>query len=89
MNGSRAIAPWHAPDVLVLVVLNLLGGVVILAGALWARGLDEVPRQFPAANLSVAGLLVAGFGNVVWLLTGRRAISHRRRRLLVDEPSPE
>ena len=87
MNTSPS--PWHAPDIAVLFFLNAVGAVVILAGAFWARGLDEVPRQFPAVNLSVAGLLVAGFGNISWLLTGRRAVSHRRRRLLVDEPLPE
>ncbi|HWB36167.1 MAG TPA: hypothetical protein VHA75_09095 [Rugosimonospora sp.] len=79
-------SPWQAPDVAVLFVLNAVGAAVIVAGALWAGGLDEVPRQFPAANLSVAGLLVAGFGNVTWLLSGRRAVSQRRRRLLADEP---
>jgi hypothetical protein len=73
----------------VLFVLNMLGAVVILAGAFWADGLDEVNRQFPAANLSVAGLLVAGFGNITWLLSGRRSVSLRRGRLLVDEPLPE
>jgi hypothetical protein len=86
VNASPAVSPWQAPDVVVLFVLNMLGAVVILAGAFWARGLTDVQRQFPAANLAVAGLLVAGFGNITWLLTGRRAVSHRRRRLLVDEP---
>ncbi|HVW34577.1 MAG TPA: hypothetical protein VHL53_18745 [Acidimicrobiia bacterium] len=82
-------SPWQSPDVVVLAALNTLGAVVIVAGALWARNFDDVSRQFPAANLSVAGLLLAGFGNVAWLLTGRRAMAKRRGRLLVDEPNTE
>lgn len=85
MNARAAGSPWQGPDFVVAVGLNVLGAVVILTGAVWADGLDEVTRQFPAANLSVAGLLVAGFGNIAWLLSGRRAVSRRRGRVLVDD----
>ena len=89
MRSSGGRSPWQSPDVVVLAALNALGAIVIVAGAVWTRNFDDVSRQFPAANLSVAGLLIAGFGNIAWLLTGRRAVAQRRVRLLADEPVPD
>jgi hypothetical protein len=39
-------------------------------------------------NLAVFGIVVAGAGQVLWFLGGRRTVDHRRRLLLGDDAAP-
>jgi hypothetical protein len=58
--------------------LNLLGLAAIVGGWLWASDRGLLGDQFPAANLAVVGLIVAGAGNISWLLSGRRTIGRAK-----------
>ena len=63
---------------------GLLG--VFLIGAAWwgVSGTAALDAQVGWANVGVLGVVAAGAGNVNWLLSGRRAVGERRRRLLAD-----
>src|SRR6185437_4675303 len=41
-------------------------------------------QQVGPLDAALAGLLLSGVGNLVWLLHGRRAVGERRRLLLPD-----
>jgi hypothetical protein len=58
----------------VLTVLNAVGLFTIVTGWAWASGETAFDDQFPAANLAIAGLMVALAGNLAWLFAGRRAL---------------
>jgi hypothetical protein len=81
--------PWTGRDLVVVVGLNLLGLTAILLGSVWSSGRTLLADQFPATNLTVVGLIVAGAGNITWLLSGRRAVGRARVALFgprVDNP---
>ena len=81
MTEGRPV-PWTRRDVIVVVALNVAGLAVIVAGWAWASGRTVLADQFPATDLAVIGLIVAGAGNIAWLLANRRAIGRARRSLL-------
>jgi hypothetical protein len=76
---SAADGPWRLGDALSLLTLNTVGLVLVLAGWYVAAGRLLFHDQVAGANVAVAGIIVAGAGNGVWLLTGRRALGLRRR----------
>jgi hypothetical protein len=78
---STQAVPWTGRDRLVVVGLNLIGLVAIVTGWLWAGGRSLLADQFPATNLTVVGLIVAGAGNVAWLLSARRTIGRAKLAL--------
>jgi hypothetical protein len=78
-------APWGRRDLVTVAVLNLIGLGLIVGGWLWASDRTLVADQFPAANLTVIGLVVAGAGNVSWLLSGRRAVGRAKLTLFGAE----
>jgi hypothetical protein len=82
--NNAASAPWSRRDLLRAAVLNALGLAAILGGWIWASGRNLLGDQFPAANLTVVGLILAGAGNISWLLSGRRAVG--RAKLVLFGP---
>jgi hypothetical protein len=79
---QRRAAPWEPGDLVRLVVLTLVALAVI--GVAWygASGEGRLSHQMSWLNLSVAGLMVTGAGNLMWLARGRRSVGERRRELL-------
>jgi hypothetical protein len=76
-----SLAPWSRRGLFVVGVLNGTGLAAIVSGWIWASGHQLLADQFPAANLTVVGLIVAGAGNISWLLSGRRAIGRAKLAL--------
>ena len=76
---EASVGPWRLGDALSLLTLNTVGLALLLAGWYVAAGRLLFHDQVGAANVAVAGIIVAGVGNGVWLLTGRRAVGLRRR----------
>jgi hypothetical protein len=81
VTGARP-APWSGRDLFAVVALNAAGLALIVAGSVWASGRTVVADQFPATDLTVLGLVLAGAGNLTWLLAGRRTLARVRRLLL-------
>ena len=71
--------PWRLGDAMSLVTLNAVGIALVLTGWYVAAGRLLFNQQVSGANVAIAGIIVAGVGNGVWLLTGRRAVGLRRR----------
>ena len=78
--------PWRPGEAIWTSVLNIVGAVVVLIGWLGVSGTARLSHQYGWTSVAVAGLVIAAFGNGLWLLGGRRAVGVRRRRLLADAP---
>jgi hypothetical protein len=70
--------PWRLGDAMSLFTLNAVGVALLLAGWYMAGGRLLLHDQVSGANVAIAGIIAAGVGNAVWLLTGRRAVGMRR-----------
>jgi hypothetical protein len=62
-----------------VLTLNAVGVALLVTGWYLAAGRLLFHDQVSGANVAIAGIIVAGVGNGVWLLTGRRAVGLRRR----------
>jgi protein-S-isoprenylcysteine O-methyltransferase Ste14 len=63
------------------VVLNVVGLVLLAAGWAAVSGKVTLADQAPYLNLSVAGILLAGIGNALYLMTTRRTLEQRLQRV--------
>ena len=63
------------------VVLNVVGLVLLAAGWVAVSGRLTLADQTPYLNLSVAGILLAGIGNALYLMATRRTLEERLRRV--------
>ena len=63
------------------VVLNVVGLVLLAAGWAAVSGKVTLVDQAPYLNLSVAGILLAGIGNALYLMAIRRTLEDRLRRV--------
>jgi hypothetical protein len=89
IDAPRQMAPtrpllWGAEDLLRWAITTGLGGIVIAVAWYIAAGEATFGQQVGPLDAALAGLLLSGVGNLVWLLHGRRALGERRRLLLPD-----
>ena len=77
-------ALWSAEDLLRWALATGVGGIVIAVSWYVGAGDASFNRQIGPLDAAVAGVVVSGLGNAVWLLRGRRALGERRRALLAD-----
>jgi hypothetical protein len=75
---------WRPEDLLRWGITVGVGGIVIAVAWYVCAGEASFAQQIGPTNAAVAGLLLGGAGNTVWLLKGRRALGERRRALLPD-----
>lgn len=77
-------SPWDREDVVRWTVMVVLGAAT--SGLAWWLASDRVEfhEQVPYASVGVAGLVLAGYAHLSWLLRGRRAVGVRRLHLLGD-----
>jgi hypothetical protein len=74
--------PWRVADVMRFYVTTLLA-VMVIAIAWWAAsGTANVSTQSAWTAVAIGGLIIAGTGNVFWLLAGRTIVAVRRRQLV-------
>jgi len=73
--------PQRGPDVLGPVVCN--GAGILLLAVAWVvtSGHASLGAQLPSVNLGVAGVLLTGAGDVVYLVGTRRLLRRRMGRL--------
>jgi hypothetical protein len=79
--SDQSPVPWRIGDLVLVYLVNLAGLVLILIAWFEASDLLTIRAQIPWVNVGVTGIIVAGAGNVLWLLTGRRSVGDLRRRL--------
>lgn len=80
-GGGLPPEPQRGPDVAGAVVCNAAG--ILLLAVAWAvtSGHPSFGAQLPSVNLGVAGVLLAGAGDVVYLVGTRRLLRRRIGRL--------
>ena len=74
--------PWRVGTVVSLYLATVVGGALLVAGWYGASGTGDVAAQLVWLNVAALGLIVAGTGNVVWLLYGHRSVRARQRALV-------
>jgi len=77
-------SPVRGPDLLGPVVCNLAGILMVAVAWVAASGQPAFGSQLPYANLGAAGAVLAGAGNVVYLVGARRLLRRRMGRLAAD-----
>jgi len=83
MNGSQhASAPWRVTDAVTWCALVAGAGVLLLAAWWGASGTAVVHHQVVWLNVGAVSVMLVGTANVLWLLSGRRALGERKRGLL-------
>ncbi len=75
---------WSAEDLLRWALATGVGGIVIAVSWYVCAGDASFTRQIGPLDAAVAGAVVSGLGNAMWLLRGRRVLGERRRALLAD-----
>ncbi|MPY81559.1 MAG: hypothetical protein GEV04_24940 [Actinophytocola sp.] len=74
--------PRRAPGRLPRHLDVVFGLVAIAASWFFSSGSASTGIQALWLNIGVAGAVIAGIGNCVWLLRGRRAVGQRRTELI-------
>jgi hypothetical protein len=80
-DPGRHSVPWQVGDLMLLYLTNVAGLLLIVVGWYEASGALSQDAQILWLDLGIVGVIVAGAGNVLWLLTGRRAVGELRRAL--------
>jgi protein-S-isoprenylcysteine O-methyltransferase Ste14 len=78
---TRKARELHQPPERQAVVLNVVGLVLLAAGWAAVSGKVTLADQAPYLNLSVAGILLAGIGNALYLMAARRTLEMRLHRV--------
>jgi hypothetical protein len=68
-------------EALPTVVLNVAGLALLVAGWVAVSGRVTLADQAPYLNLGLAGLLLAGIGNGLYIMATRRTLEERLRRV--------
>ena len=61
------------------VVLNVVGLLLLVAGWAAVSGKVTLSDQAPYLNIALAGLLLAGVGNALYIMATRRTLENRLR----------
>jgi hypothetical protein len=71
----------RSPDVLATLLCNAVGIALLIASWVAASGQPAVGPQLPYVNLGVAGVIMAGAGDALYLHAMTRVVTRRRARL--------
>lgn len=86
MNSAAATPPrlWGFWPALIVLAGNAVALLLVAAGWVAVSGARSLPDQQNSINVGMAGVLVAGVANAVWLGTGRRSVRILRGEVLPD-----
>ena len=74
--------PWSPDHMTRVIAANLLGAALILAGAYQATAAADVRTRLSWLNFAIAGAILAGAANALWLQRARRVVGDERAALL-------
>jgi hypothetical protein len=75
---------WGAEELLRWGLAVGVGGLVVAVSWYVCAGDASFSKQIGPTDAAIGGLVLAGLGNAMWLLRGRRTLGERRRALLPD-----
>ena len=78
----RRSVPWRYGDLLALAGMALAGFAFVGVAAFASSRTSDLATQVRWTNVAVVGVIVLGVGNLLWLITGRRAVGELRRVLV-------
>jgi hypothetical protein len=81
LSPDRRTVPWQVGDLLLLYLANVSGLLLIVVAWFEASAAVSQDTQIVWLDIGITGVIVAGAGNLLWLLTGRRAVGELRRAL--------
>ena len=81
--------PWQASGFIRLVLVQIAISAVVLGAAYGAGGRADVSDQVVWLNIATLAAVFSAAANGLWLLSARRLVGERRRRLLVDDEADE
>lgn len=81
--APRRPMPWRVADIIRFYITTLLAALVIAIAWWAASGTADVSSQSAWTMVAIGGLIIAGTGNVLWILAGRTIVALRRRQLVV------
>lgn len=82
--GLCSFGPWPRSHWGWLAVFNVVGLLLIIVTWYRTSGTGSIPNQLGWVNLGLGGLVVAGVGNALWLLRGRRGVALARLVVVPD-----
>ena len=71
-------------DPMATVVLNAIGVILIIGAWYGASGQAHVSSTFPYINIGIAGVLIVGIGNALYLFGLRRSVKSRLVRVQTE-----
>jgi hypothetical protein len=88
----RRSLPWGVSDLVVVYATTFIGLLLVFLAWFETSASVRLKSQVHWTNVGVAGVIVLGAGNLLWLLRGKRATGQLRRLVLplvpVDDESP-
>lgn len=70
-----SFGPWPRAHWWRLAGFNVVGLALIVSGWYRGSGTGQVSTQLAWLNVALAGVVVAGVGDMLWLLRGRRGVA--------------
>src|SRR2546423_11688344 len=91
-NRFRRSLPWGMGDLLAVYATTFVGLLLVFVAWFGTSASVRLNNQVHGTNVGVAGVIVLGAGNLLWLLRGKRATGELRRLVLalvpVDDDGP-
>jgi hypothetical protein len=82
------LRPWTSADLIRTVVCNAVGLFVVFISWDQASAQTAVRSELTWFELGLLGLSIAGIGNALWVLSGRRNVGLARVALFPGRPGP-
>jgi hypothetical protein len=76
--------PWTRPQLGLATIAHVIGSAAIVAALVGSRSATTLSDQISWLNLAVFGLVITAATHGIFLMTCRRAVGRRRRRIVPD-----
>jgi hypothetical protein len=84
MKPLRVVSPWSTTEGVRWAALVVAGGVIAALGSWMAARRADFDDQLWPTTITAVGLIVLAYGNITWLVRGRRTMLDRRRSAIAD-----
>src|SRR5207237_1367274 len=82
----RRSLPWGVTDMLIVYGMTFVGLLLVFLAWFGTSASVRLGSQVRWTDVGVAGVIILGAGNLLWLLRGKRATGQLRRLVLAEVP---